>query len=171
MKEIIQSIIPAISALLGAGLTFYSQKKLMNKQFEINKQKIKFEKNRESLSELKAYQISIIWRLTFLKEQFNMFKEKELKPSTYDLIRKNVGLDLLYMLEKASNLHNKQLDFKVKGLTQLYKDIDVFLSRDIFKNEYVDINKIYPDIHSFDSLIERSEKLLKSILKTAKEIY
>ena len=75
MKEIIQSIIPAISALLGAGLTFYSQKKLMNKQFEINKQKIKFEKNRESLSELKAYQISIIWRLTFLKEQFNMFKE------------------------------------------------------------------------------------------------
>lgn len=39
MKEIIQSIIPVISALLGGGLTFYSQKELINKQFEINKKK------------------------------------------------------------------------------------------------------------------------------------
>lgn len=40
MKEIIQSIIPLIAALLGGGLTFYFQKELINKQFEINKKKL-----------------------------------------------------------------------------------------------------------------------------------
>ena len=55
-KEILQSLIAAGSALLGSGLTFLGQSKLANIQSKINKQKIKFEKNLESLEELKAYQ-------------------------------------------------------------------------------------------------------------------
>ena len=46
-KEILQSLIAAGSALLGSGLTFLGQSKLANIQSKINKQKIKFEKNRE----------------------------------------------------------------------------------------------------------------------------
>lgn len=53
MKEIIQSIIPVISAFLGAGLTFYFQKKLTWKQFEIKKELIKFEKKTRSLRRIK----------------------------------------------------------------------------------------------------------------------
>lgn len=33
-------LLPVITAFLGAGLTFYFQKELINKQFEVNKKKL-----------------------------------------------------------------------------------------------------------------------------------
>ena len=42
-KEIIQTLIPALSVLVGSGLTFFIQSKLMKKQLTLNKEKIRFE--------------------------------------------------------------------------------------------------------------------------------
>ena len=66
MKEIIQSIIPAISALLGAGLTYLAQSRLINKQLTLNKKQIRFEKSRDSLGKLKSLHLSIMIILTDL---------------------------------------------------------------------------------------------------------
>ena len=54
MKEILQSIIPVITAFLGAFLTYLAQSKLINKQLTLNKEQIKFTKSRDSLGKLKS---------------------------------------------------------------------------------------------------------------------
>lgn len=59
-KGILQTIVPALSALAGSGLTFFAQSKLINKQSTLNKEQIKFERSRASLGKLKSFQISII---------------------------------------------------------------------------------------------------------------
>lgn len=169
MKEIIQSIIPVISALLGIGLTFYSQKELINKQFEINKKKIIFEQNRESLAELKSYQSTIIYQLTSLKTETKNFSKNIIDAKTYKhLIEHNIVF-LEDIISQAYTLHNKQLDFEVKGLTKLYHDINNFFEDAIQNDKFTDTNMISQIIKKYNSLIKRSKKALKEIIKIASE--
>lgn len=169
MKEIIQSIIPVISALLGGGLTFYFQKELINKQFEINKKKIIFEQNRESLAELKSYQSTIIYQLTSLKTETKNFSKNIIDAKTYKhLIEHNIVF-LEDIISQAYTLHNKQLDFEVKGLTQLYHDINNFFEDAIQNDKFTDTNMISHIIKTYNSLIKRSKKALKEIIKIASE--
>lgn len=160
MKEIIQSIIPVISAFLGAGLTFYFQKKLMGKQLEVNKQLIIFGKNREALAELKSYQITIVHELTVLKKLTKSFSEKKITKESYEQLTKHKIVFLEDILSKAYTLHNKQLDFYVIGLTVLYQNIENALEK-ILQNDEYNIN--------YDYLIDKSKKLSDNIINIAKE--
>lgn len=169
-KEILQSLIAAGSALLGSGLTFLGQSKLANIQSKINKQKIKFEKNRESLAELKAYQLSLIHVLTFLKEQTELFEKNELEQEMYSTLKNIAVQQLNKIIYEATTLNNKQLDFQIEELSELYQDVDVFMCHYLLKDSYTDINKVYPKIDTYDTLISKSKKILDRIKETAKEI-
>lgn len=169
MKEIIQSILPVISAFLGAGFTFYFQKKLMGKQLEVKKEIIKFEKKREALAELKSYQITIVNELTSLKTLTKNFSEKKIDEGTYKQSTKHNIAFLEDILSKAYTLHNKQLDFYVVGLTVLYRNIEHFLKNNIQNYEYNITEEIDYIIKNYDYYINESNSLLKKIEKIARE--
>lgn len=80
MKEILQSIIPVITAFLGAFLTYLAQSKLINKQLTLNKEQIKFTKSRDSLGKLKSLHLSIMFILTDLDIDTRSFKKKWNRP-------------------------------------------------------------------------------------------
>lgn len=166
MKEIFQSI---ISAFLVAGLTFYFQKKLMNKQFEINKQTIKFEKNREALEELKSYQTTIVEELTFLRDLTKDFSEKKITEGKYEQLTEHKIVFLEDILSKAYTLHNKQLDFYVLGLDALYQNIENTFKKTLQNDEYNISEKIDYIIKDYDYLIGESKEISKKIIKIAKE--
>lgn len=169
MKEIIQSIIPVISAFLVAGLTFYFQKKLMNKQFEINKQTIKFEKNREALEELKSYQTTIVDELTFLRDLTKDFSKKKITEEKYEQLTEHKIVFLEDILSKAYSLHNKQLDFYLIGLTALYQNIENTFKKNLQNDKYNMSEKINHKVRDYDYLIAESKKLTDRIIKVAKE--
>lgn len=169
MKEIIQSIIPVISAFLGAGLTFYFQKKLTWKQFEIKKELIKFEKKREALEELKSYQTTIVNELTSLQNLTKDFSEKKINEENYKQLTKYKIVLLEDILSKAYTLHNKQLDFYVLGLDALYQNIKNTFKKTLQNNEYNISEKIDYIIKDYDYLIGKSKELSKKIIKIAKE--
>lgn len=110
-NETIQAAIAALSALAGSGLTFFAQNLLIKKQFSFNKQKIKFEKNREDLRTLKSYQITIVYELTSLKSKFKDFSKKQIDTKTYKYLTEHNIVLLEDIISKAYILHNKQLDF------------------------------------------------------------
>ena len=177
MKEIIQSIIPVISAFLAAGLTFYFQKKLMNKQFEIKKQEIKFEKNREALEELKSYQTTIVDELTFLRDLTKEFSKKKITEEKYEKLTEHKIVFLKDILSKAYTLHNKQLDFHLIGLTALYQQIENTLKKTLQNDEYNISEKIDLKVKNYDYLIDeydyligKSKKLSDRIKEKAKEV-
>lgn len=168
MKEIIQSIIPVISAFSGAVLTFYFQRRLISRQLEAKKEIIKFEKKREALAELKSYQLRIIHLLIILNEQDKLLKNNSLPNDNYIEIYDILTEQLCTIVNEALTLYNKQLYFQVEGLYDLYLRISYFLSHFLFKDFYTtDINKIYPLKDTYESLINESEELLDKIIKTA----
>lgn len=169
MKELIQSIIPVISAFLGAGLTFYFQKKLMSKQLEVNKQIIIFEKKREALAELKSYQMTIVHKLTSLQDLTKDFSEKKIDEKKYKQLTKHKIIFLEDILSKAYTLHDKQLDFYVVGLTVLYQNIENTLKKFLQNDEYNISEKIDFKIKYYDYLIGKSKELLEKIIKIARE--
>lgn len=73
------------------------------------------------------------------------------------------------IISQAYTLHNKQLDFEVKDLTQLYHDINNFFENAIQNDKFTDINMISHIIKTYNSLIKRSKKALKEIIKIASE--
>ena len=168
-KEIIQTLIPALSVLVGSGLTFFIQSKLMKKQLTLNKEKIRFEKNQESLAELKSYQVIVIYALTTLKEYDESFSKKEIKQKAYNYLYTNTIIFLEDKLSEAYVLYSKQLDLEIEGLPALYTDIDKFLSTTI-KKQYSNINKVYSKANDYDSLIANCNTLLEKIKKKAETI-
>ena len=162
-------LIPVITAFLGAGLTFYFQKELINKQFEVNKKKIIFEQNRESLAELKSYQSTIIYQLTSLKTETENFSKNIIDAKTYKHLTEHNIVFLEDIISQAYTLHNKQLNFEVKDLTQLYHDINNFFENAIQNDKFTDTNMISHIIIRYDSLIKRSKKSLEEIIKIARE--
>lgn len=170
MKEIIQSIMPVISALLAAGLTFYFQKKLMNKQFEIKKQEIKFEKNREALEELKSYQTTIVDELTFLRDLTKELSKKKITEEKYKQLTEHKIVFLKDILSKAYTLHNKQLDFHLIGLTALYQNIEDSFKKTLQNDKYYMSEKINDKVRHYDYLIAQSKKLKDRIQKKAEEV-
>ena len=169
MKEIIQSIIPVVSAFLAAGLTFYFQKKLMNKQLEAKKQIIIFEKKREALAELKSYQTTIVQELTALQSITENFSEKKIAKIKYKQLTTKKILFLKDILSKACVLHNKQLDFYVVGLTVLYQNIENTLNSTFQNDKHNKPEEVANKINNYNYLIRKSKELLEKIIKIAKE--
>ena len=169
MKEIFQSILPVISAFLGARFTFYFQKKLMWNQLEVKKEIIKFEKKRESLAELKSYQTTIVHKLTALKDLTKDFSKKKITEDEYKQLTKHKISFLEDILSKAYTLHNKQLDFYVLGLDALYQNIENTFKKTLQNDEYNISEKIDYIIKDYDYLIGKSKELSKKIIKIAKE--
>lgn len=168
-NETIQAIITALSVLAGSGLTFFAQNLLIKKQFSLNKQKIKFEKNREDLATLKSYQTTIVYELTSLKSRIIDFSKKQIDVKTYKYLTKHNIILLEDIISKAYMLHNKQLDFEVGDLTQLYHDIDTFLKKAIQNDKYTNTGMIAPIIKTCNLLIARSKESLKEIIRIAEE--
>lgn len=169
MKEIIQSILPVISAFLGAVLTFYFQKKLTSKQLEIKKQIIIFEKKREDLSELKSYQTTIVHALTALQKLTTDFSKNKITEEEYKELTKHKIVFLEDILSKAQTLYNKQLDFYVVGLTVLYQNIENTLKITLKNDEYNSSANIDNKIKDYDYLIVQSKNLSEKIIKIAKK--
>ena len=172
MKEILQSIIPVITALLGAFLTYLAQSKLINKQLTLNKEQIKFTKSRDSLGKLKSLHLSIMFILTDLDIDTRSFKKNEIDLKTYES-RCNYARDTLTdIISEAFKLYTQQLDFEIEGLLDFYLKIDIFITNSLFKKPYTNTksDKIFSRYYNYDSVIKTAEKLLSRIEKTAEII-
>ena len=119
---------------------------------------------------MKAYQLSLIHVLTFLKEQTELFEKNELEQEMYSTLKNIAVQQLNKIIYEATTLNNKQLDFQIEELSELYQDVDVFMCHYLLKDSYTDINKVYPKIDTYDTLISKSKKILDRIKETAKEI-
>ena len=159
MKEILQSIIPVITAFLGAFLTYLAQSKLINKQLTLNKEQIKFTKSRDSLGKLKSLHLSIMIILTDLYIDTKSFKKNEIDLKTYES-RCNYARDTLTdIISEAFKLYTQQLDFEIEGLLDFKEPCT------IAKND-----SIFPTYYSYDLSMKTADKLLSRIEKTAEII-
>lgn len=171
-KGILQTIVPALSALAGSGLTFFAQSKLINKQSTLNKEQIKFERSRASLGKLKSFQISIILILNDLYLETKSFKENEIDQKTYESKYKYLRVDLANIIDEAFKLYTQQLDFEIEDLLNFYLDISCFITDSLFAKPNLDtkINMKISESLNYDLLMAEGEKLLSRIKKTAEII-
>ena len=168
MKEILQSIIPVITAFLGAFLTYLAQSKLINKQLTLNKEQIKFTKSRDSLGKLKSLHLSIMFILTDLDIDTRSFKKNEIDLKTYES-RCNYARDTLTdIISEAFKLYTQQLDFEIEGLLDFYLEINTFITRSLFKKTctIAKNDSIFPTYYSYDFSMKTADKLLSRIEKT-----
>ena len=171
-KGILQAIVPALSVLVGSGLTFFAQSKLINKQSTLNKEQIKFERSRDSLGKLKSFQISIIIILTDLYLETKSLKENEIDQKTYESKYKYLRVDLANIIDEAFKLYTQQLDFEIEGLLSFYLDISGLITDYLFAKPNLDtkINMKISESLNYDLLIAEGEQLLFRIKKTAEII-
>lgn len=172
MKEILQSIIPVITAFLGAFLTYLAQSKLINKQLTLNKEQIKFTKSRDSLGKLKSLHLSIMFILTDLDIDTKSFKKNEIDLKTFESRCNYARSTLTDIISEAFKLYTQQLDFEIEGLLDFYLEIDAFITRSLFKKPYTSAknDNIFPTYYSYDFSMKTADKLLSRIEKTAKII-
>ena len=169
-KEILQTIVPALSALAGSGLTFFAQSKLINKQSTLNKEQIKFERSRDSLGKLESFQISIIIILTNLYLETKSFKENEIDQKTYESKYKYLRDNLANIINEAFKLYTQQQDFKIEDLLSFYLDISCLITDYSEPNLDTKINMKISESLNYDLLIAEGEKLLSRIKRTAEII-
>jgi hypothetical protein len=172
MKEILQSIIPVITAFLGAFLTYLAQSKLINKQLTLNKEQIKFTKSRDSLEKLKSLHLSIMIILTDLDIETKSFEKDEIDLKTYESRCNYARETLTGIISEAFKLYTQQLDFEIDGLLDFYLEIDTFITRSLFKKPYTSTenDNIFPTYYSYDFSMKTADKLLSKIEKTAEII-